>query len=271
MSVKRYTLVRFLLLSTIVFSVAFTPANASKAVEPATSDRVVLYTPPSQVPAQFTTDRFTTEITTYTSEGMKKYTVAELERNIELTLSDQSLQNGVESSLNDCICVYSGYLVTPQAGDPKVEAHMLFLVRTLLNFELLTPVNRQALLAGVVKSGSLELVKVCIEKMLALDRRELENHCQILKLSPDSFEVPIFWLPAVCSRWNESKVPDQAYVEIENYLCNLLCPQGTAILYGKLVTRDEFVRNVNVWKVAQNKKLGRNRHQLPLAFLKETE
>lgn len=174
----------------------------------------------------------------------------------------ENFQRILKESLDDAIPHYMGYY--PQSSAPKdeVEKDLLIYIEAI-NFKRLSPIDRMTSMEAIVKSGSVKAVESLTQVLL----KELPSYSEIMKEAGAPNDVPIFWLPAIVTRWDEEKVPDKNYREIEEYLCKILCPEGKAEVQGKVVTRDEFVNGTNEWKVNKNRELGSNRYQLPLSFV----
>lgn len=182
---------------------------------------------------------------------------------IKVQVYNKRFQGILIKSLENALLHYSGHYLNSNALKKDVENDILIYI-VAINFEKLEPLDRMLYMQNTVKSGCVNAVMSLAKILLNISKNELSNYSEIIN-TPDT--APLFWLPAVVTRWDESKVPDKNYKEIENYLCKLLCPEGKAKINGEIVTRNEYVKAVNNWKVEKNKQLGRDRYQLPLSFI----
>lgn len=194
-------------------------------------------------------------------------------RSDERLRQQEEVQKGLVASLNHALCYYAGYYTRTPVTCKQVEAHILKLL-DLIDWHNLKGkeeprIERLMLFEGVVKSGCKTAVVKLTEKLIPYCKEDLTNRDQVfkeaLKKRGKTLEVerPIFWLAAICTRWDPERVPDSSYREIETYLTQLLCPpSGIVMLYGQPTTREQYIAKINEWKQKENEKFGIKRYQL---------
>jgi hypothetical protein len=182
-------------------------------------------------------------------------------------IARKNFQKILKCALDNAILHYVGEF--PDCRTPKKEIQKdLRILIEAINFEEFDPSERMLYWQYMVKSGCFKAVKKLTQILRDLNSEELFHYNKILTEAgyPQS-HVPIFWLPAIVTRWDEENVPDKNYQNIEKYLCSIFCPSGKAKVMDQVVDRERFVEEVNQWKLDENKKLGKERHQLPLSFV----
>lgn len=181
---------------------------------------------------------------------------------VQHLLSKPEFQDSICNAFSlDCE-FYSGISFT-YVDNEIIEPHLLKVLDLLdLNYYSISP-RRLNLLEMLIKSGCLEGVKKLTERLLHEYPDELPQYCTIMKKAGyTNHDNPIFWLPAITTRWDTKRVPEKKYHEIEEYLVGKLCPSGTATVNGNEVNREQYVENINQWKTRANKRLGKNRYTL---------
>lgn len=111
--------------------------------------------------------------------------------------------------------------------------------------------QRIVLIDTAIKTGILQLVETLAER---LDSLGLED--DIVTPKKDHYEYayrPSFWLAAVTTR--QTYVPQDAYEKIEKYLCDKFHIPERVDIDGKLLSKQEYCKAIDVWKHHKNIRL----------------
>ncbi|OJW50553.1 MAG: hypothetical protein BGO67_05620 [Alphaproteobacteria bacterium 41-28] len=182
-------------------------------------------------------------------------------------IARKNFQDTLKYALENTINHYAGQLSDFMTPKKEIQKDLRILIEAI-NFEEFDPSGRMLYWQYMVKSGCFKAVKKLTQVLMEIKSEELFNYNKILtEACFAQSHVPIFWLPAIVTRWDEETVPDKSYQDIEKYLCNIFCPSGKAIIMDQEVDRNQFVEEVNKWKISENKRLGKDRYQLPLSFV----
>ena len=170
------------------------------------------------------------------------------------------VKQGTRLALNRCVLLYMGVEKSDLTTD-FTESKLIDSL-DLIDLKTCSASERMFLLQTLVKSGSIKAVKKLTTVLQADYKGELENYCPLMRTLGEKIDRPIFWLAAIVTRWDTTRVPDSNYSEIEAYLCDILCPTNEAFVNGRMITRDQYVANVNEWKKNENSRLEKTRYKV---------
>ena len=149
---------------------------------------------------------------------------------------------GLKEAIEHCMLSYEGSIKSSM--DRDVVEQKLMTLLDMINLGKWDSVQRMTLLEKLVMSGCVKAVKKLTDSLVKDYREELDKFCDIMKEDGATSERPIFWLAAIVTPRDLSRVPKSNYQDIEKYLCNILCPTNQAFVNGVTVTRDQYVEDI---------------------------